>query len=1113
MDGNEIFTLPPAWLKHRRPRRGSADVPAFTPDPEARAIVDAMLAEERATVPWVLQQPTTEAQLRPAGLAWEARDAGAPPEGAGAVAAITEFYRRGKDDDISLFADLWITERGLVFAARAVVEMASLLAVDDTLPAQQWQYPSRNVGVRYLRPGEVRPGYFADMPLQVLLRVREAVAAAPETEFQQVVAALEGYREGLPYARAACAVLIPETGRVEEAIAAAVADGDGPRAGMLFYAACTGAQAATLAVHADTWMLLRRQTALVSLVDAIGADAGPALFHWIDQDIADVLGVAGQRWVLQVLSALPGDDVVRGLIGRLAVRNVKPALIDAAARFPARAMRVLAEEAGDPAVAALLRAHVLAHRDLVATVLPGLDPVAADRIRAVADTADAVVIAPPSRVPPVLADPPWLRRAKPAKPLVLTGLTCSDAASVRWQPGEREEWAATPVRWHRDVPADWAEVAARFVAGEGNWGDPEQLLTLAPEEIARPAIVHWRPRPTWTGEVWMRITAAKYEIDALPGLLAVAREKPADYGPLLMPFASPEVAELMADWLGRLKSMRGLARAWLLRHPAQAARALIPAALAKAGPSRRHAERALLVLEAREVREAAAGYRPEAAAAVETLLTIDPLTVLPARMPSPPVWAAPALLPPVRLRDGSGALPTDAVGHLLSILLISRPGEPYAGLDVVRQAVVPADLAELGWALFQLWQAAGAAAKENWVLDALGVTGDDETVRRLSPLILAWPGEGGHAKAVAGLSVLAGIGTDVALMHLHRIAQRARFKGLKTAALAKMDEVADGLGLTAEQLADRLVPDFGLAADGSLRLDYGPRQFVVGFDEQLRPFVTDGEGKRLKALPKPGARDDAERGEEAYRRFAALKKDVRTVAADQVRRLEQAMVTGRRWSGAEFRELFVGHPLMWHIVRRLVWARFDDSGAVVGALRVAEDRSLAAVDDEPATLADDDVVGIAHPLHLGDDAPGWAEVFADYEILQPFPQLGRPVFALTPEEAQTSHLRRFEGVTVPTTKVLGLERRGWRREDPQDGGVQGYIERVVAPGRTFSIELDPGIVVGEAGYFADQRLSLAFLHNGTGTGWQSADRGRVTLGSLDAVVASEILRDLSEVVG
>jgi len=95
---------------------------------------------------------------------------------------------------------------------------------------------------------------------------------------------------------------------------------------------------------------------------------------------------------------------------------------------------------------------------------------------------------------------------------------------------------------------------------------------------------------------------------------------------------------------------------------------------------------------------------------------------------------------------------------------------------------------------------------------------------------------------------------------------------------------------------------------------------------------------------------------------------------------------------------------------------------VVRALRITEDRSLADVDDEPYPLGDDDVVGLAHPAALGDDTARWAEVFADYEILQPFPQLGRPT--------------RFDGVTVTTTKVLTLDRRGWHRQPVANAGIQ-----------------------------------------------------------------------------
>ena len=94
---------------------------------------------------------------------------------------------------------------------------------------------------------------------------------------------------------------------------------------------------------------------------------------------------------------------------------------------------------------------------------------------------------------------------------------------------------------------------------------------------------------------------------------------------------------------------------------------------------------------------------------------------------------------------------------------------------------------------------------------------------------------------------------------------------------------------TADQLADRLVPDFGLDDDGSLILNFGDRRFRVGFDEQLKPTIADEDGARRKVLPKPGSKDDPTLAPAAYALFTGLKKDVKSVAADQIRRFEQAI--------------------------------------------------------------------------------------------------------------------------------------------------------------------------------------------------------------------------------
>ncbi|MDF3148463.1 DUF4132 domain-containing protein, partial [Streptomyces sp. T21Q-yed] len=508
------------------------------------------------------------------------------------------------------------------------------------------------------------------------------------------------------------------------------------------------------------------------------------------------------------------------------------------------------------------------------------------------------------------------------------------------------------------------------------------------------------------------------------------------------------------------------------------------------------------------VLEAASGCGQEAVGIVEELLSADPLeSALPARMPAIGAWADPALLPQILLKEG-GALPADAVRHALTLLALSKPGEVYPGLDVLTETCTADSLATFAWGLFEQWRLAGMPAKESWALHALGRLGDDETVRRLTPVLRAWPGEGAHHRAVEGLNVLATIGTDVALLHLHGIAQRVPFKALKVRAQEKIAEVAEGLGLTSEQLGDRLVPDFGLDADGSTVIDYGTRRFTVGFDEQLRPYVRDADGKPRKALPAPAAKDDPELAPAERKRFAALKKDVRTVASDQVRRLEAAMVGGRSWTAAEFQGLFVAHPLLWHLVRRLVW--LCEADGEVTAFRVAEDRTFADVGDDELTLPQEASVRVAHPLHLGEELGAWSELFADYEILQPFPQLGRAVHALTEEEAASNRLARFEGATTPVGKLLGLTKRGWERGEPQDAGVERWFSRRVDDGRYLVIDLDPGIPVGWVDGLGDQTFRAVWLDHSPGDHYPRRDYP-LRFNGLEPVIASELLADLTEV--
>jgi hypothetical protein len=654
----------------------------------------------------------------------------------------------------------------------------------------------------------------------------------------------------------------------------------------------------------------------------------------------------------------------------------------------------------------------------------------------------------------------------------------------------------------------WQAVADEIAAGRPLPMDPGPFVTFAPEHMVRPLLASWQPAPeqrVW----WDKAYLARYEQDALPFFESLVKEL-RSY--LLLPVTGTGTAEFMFSLL-RGRGLRRQAEEWFGRHGDEAVRCLVPDALAQIGRAREQAGARLRTIADNGWSDPVAvtreAYGAEAANAVEAMLQDRP-GVIPKTMPTLPPWAAPDNLPPILLADRSAELPPDAVRIVLQMLSISKSGASYPDLAAVRAACDSASLARFAQALFDSWSLVAYPAAAGWVLTAQGVFGDDDTAERLTPLIRAWPGEGAHARAVGGLDVLAAIGSDAALRRLHALSLKGKFKALKFRAAERISAVAAERGLSADQLADRLVPDLGLSAEGTLTLDYGPRRFTVAFDEALRATVCDAAGRPVKTLPKPGANDDPDLALAAYQRFSVLKKEVRVLAREQLWRLELAMCERRRWSRAEFAELLAAHPVLRHVVRRLVWGAYEDD-VFINGFRVAEDLSYADVEDDRYEVPDGASIGLAHPLELGSALAKWESVFADYLILQPFAQLDRPVFELTQTERDSPSLTRFSGAVAEVGRLIALEQRGWRRGGAVvDAGIIPHFVRLLPGGGVLTLPLDPGIFAGDVHDSGPQALSSAWIGVSEGEYSGPPPHATAPMSRIHAVTMSEIIRELTE---
>lgn len=479
-----------------------------------------------------------------------------------------------------------------------------------------------------------------------------------------------------------------------------------------------------------------------------------------------------------------------------------------------------------------------------------------------------------------------------------------------------------------------------------------------------------------------------------------------------------------------------------------------------------------------------------------------------------PTWAGAAELPPIQIGDQQ--LNAAQLGTVLSALAATPISGTHPLLKLLRETADPRSLDEFAWRLFQNWSEAGANSKDKWAMGAIGHLGGDNAALRLTPLVRNWPGESQHQRAVFGLECLRAIGSNVALMQLSGIAQKLKFKGLKTKAEEFVTAIAKDRGLTRAELEDRVVPDCGLDENGKREFSFGSRIFEFLLGPELKPMVRDSDGKIRDDLPKPGSKDDAEMSKTSVEEWKLLKKQIKEVAKIQAGRLEQAMVTGRRWKADEFELLLVRHPLMTHLVRKLLWGAYDASGALISTFRVTDERDYADVDENSVSLKKAATVGVVHPLNLAEsDRSAWGQVLSDYEIVPPFPQLGRPVHALEATEAKGNSLERFKGMKlVAPTLVFGLEKLGWIRGLGMDGGgFDEHSKQFPAADVTAVVNYDGTVGMG---YIDPDELlevtTCTFIKGMRGpSGYGFGDKEKiVALKNVDPIVISEVIADLNE---
>ncbi len=526
-------------------------------------------------------------------------------------------------------------------------------------------------------------------------------------------------------------------------------------------------------------------------------------------------------------------------------------------------------------------------------------------------------------------------------------------------------------------------------------------------------------------------------------------------------------------------------------------------------------------------------------------------------------WFPWEVLPTVHWADTEAAVSPDILRWLIVQACKQKSPEPNAVLRKLSSLMVPREREALGQFVLDAWLAedvrpgtheealkrARAAAKQHWngiqaypqyyQGNPMAQMSEDEIAAQILPGFLRQPlasaiGSKGLLAVAAAccaeraappvqrylkewygtrasqgkalISMLAWMDHPSATQLMLSIGSRFRTKSFQDEATKQAAALAERRGWSLAELSDRTIPSAGFDETGTQTLSYGPRHFTAQLLPDFKIELFNPEGKKIAALPEPRQDDDAEQAKAAKKSLAAARKEIKSIVDLQTDRLYEALCTARDWSATDWTAYLLQHPVLRHLVQRLVWMETLEDGSTL-AFRPLDDGSLSDVNDDPVTLSSAARVRLAHDSLLGTgDVAAWQQHLADYAIKPLFQQFGKGRYALPADKLDATQVLDFQGHLLEAFALRGRATKlGYLRGSTEDGGwFFTYEKRFPTLGLLAVIEFTGNGLPEENRTVALRHLCFAATAGG-GERWSRAAQ---PLSKVPQVLLSECYDDL-----
>ena len=326
----------------------------------------------------------------------------------------------------------------------------------------------------------------------------------------------------------------------------------------------------------------------------------------------------------------------------------------------------------------------------------------------------------------------------------------------------------------------------------------------------------------------------------------------------------------------------------------------------------------------------------------------------------------------------------------------------------------------------------------------------EDKLLKLKSQIEEWALNSRGALAAHAVYAIALNASKFALVLVDTMSVKVKNNQVKNAAKDALKKTAKALEISEDELIDKIIPDLDFDKKGMRELHYGGeanRVFKLQIKNDFTIEVTDSNDKVLKSLPAPNSKDDKAIADASKKELTLIKKNIKMISSNQMRRLNKVLLNGRKWSYKTFNELFVDNPIMNIFALKLIWGVYDENNNLIESFRYMEDGSFNTFNEEEYIFEDSlknkKNITLVHPIELDEDKLSkWRNQLSDYEILQPINQLDLLFEEVKEEHIKNNKIISFEGREITAGEIMSMANKMSfeRSRDIEDGGSYNCYE-------------------------------------------------------------------------